>query len=310
MAKTKTKRRFRLLDGILCVVAVLAIAAASCYFLAADGSALNDYTIAEDYSITGTLAKAALTGEETEVTAPEINRLLKDNISASTEGVQQILVKPSGTENEIEFCIMAQAKGHTWVLSGKGTLIVETEDETVTAFIFSPEKLRLGKLPLSRSLFFSLLQPDILPDGVTVSDEKLSLSASLVPASLAAFRVSENAFVFRPKGPLDQLMDKIDDFAQKTPEEQNEAWNELQQELTEQAEQALAQGSEAFEQFKQQLQEQFSSLDTDQLFSELESGFQSAAGEVESFVEQNGDKISDAVQDFLDALQSETATQG
>ena len=164
--------------------------------------------------------------------------------------------------------------------------------------------MQIGKLPLSRRLFFSLLQPDQLPDGITVADEKMYFSASLLPVSLASFRVSETAFVFHPKGPLDQLMDKIDDFAQQSPEEQSQSWQELKQELTRQAGQALEEGKDAFEAFRQKIQEQYSSLDTEQIFSEIESGLQSAAGKVESFVQQNGDKISDAVQDLLDALQS------
>ncbi len=310
MTKTKKLRRFNWLDGILCAVAVLAIAAATCYFLAADTGAASGYSISDGDNVTVTLAKSALTGTETEISAPDLNRLLQKNISSDSSGVQQILLKPSGTENEIEFCITARAKGHSWVISGKGTLLAQTEDDTVTAFVFAPEQLRLGKLPISRNLFFSLLQPDQLPDGITVSDGKLSFSSSMIPASLAAFRVSEKAFVVRPKGPLDQLIDKIDDFAKDTPAEQSEAWKELKQDITEQAEQALAQGSDAFEQFKQTIQQKYSSLDTDQIFAEVESGLQSAAGKVEDYVDKNGEQIASAVQKFLDALQSSSSSQG
>lgn len=309
LSKAKKARRFSLLDGVLCAVTALAVTLSVCYFLAADGSAAGGYTVAEDDNAVSSLAKAALTGTETELSASQINRLLQKKLNAVDSSVQRILVRPSGTENEIEFCITVRAKGRSWVLSGEGTLLAEAEGETVEAFVFSPEKLRIGKMPLSRRLFFSLLQPDRLPDGISAADGKLSFSASLMPASLASFRVSKTAFVFRPKGPLDQLMDKIDDFAQQSPEEQSQSWQELKQELTLQAEQALAGGKDAFDAFKQKIQEQYSSLDTEQIFSEIESGLQSAAGKVENFVQQNGDKISDAVQDFLDALQSRASSE-
>lgn len=304
MSGTKKKRRFGLLDGILCAVLLLTAAAAGCYFLAADRSAAEGYSVEENDHAVTLLAKAALTGEETELSAAQMNRLLQKKIDTSASCVQQILVRPSGTENEIEFCITVRAKEHDWVVSGRGTLLAETENNTVKAFVFSPEKLRLGRLPVPRSLFFSLLQQDILPDGITAADGKLFFSASLVPASLASFRVTGTAFVFRPKGPMDQLMDKIDDFVRQSPEEQSQSWQELRQELAEQAEQALAEGKDAFDAFRQKLQEQYSSLDTEQIFSEVESGLQSAADTMEDFVQQNGDKISDAVQNLLDALQS------
>lgn len=300
MNKTTKPRRFGLLDGILCVVAALAIGVASCYFLAADGSAVSAYTVAQSDNVMVSLTKAALTGIETEVSAPELNRLLQTKLSASPSGIQQILLKPSGTDNEIEFCITARAKGHSWVLSGKGTLLAKTEDNTVTAFVFAPEQLRLGKLPVSRNLFFSLLQPEQLPDGITVDDGKLSFSASLMPVSLSSFRVSDQAFVFRPKGPLDQLMDKIDDFAQKEPGKQSQTWQELQQQITEQTEQALAQGTDAMEQLRQKMKEQYPSLDIDRIFSGVESSLQNAASQIG----QNSDKVASAVQNLLDALQS------
>lgn len=304
MSRAKKARRFSLLDGILCAVTALAVTLSVCYFLAADGSAAGEYTVAEDSNAASSLTKAALTGTETELSAAQMNRLLQERLNKTDSGVQQILVGTSGAENEIQFCITVRAKGRSWVLSGEGTLVAEAKDKTVDVFVFSPKKMQIGKLPLSRRLFFSLLQPDQLPDGITVADEKMYFSASLLPVSLASFRVSETAFVFHPKGPLDQLMDKIDDFAQQSPEEQSQSWQELKQELTRQAGQALEEGKDAFEAFRQKIQEQYSSLDTEQIFSEIESGLQSAAGKVESFVQQNGDKISDAVQDLLDALQS------
>jgi len=308
--KTKKKfRRFGLLDGILCVAAVLAIAAASCYFLAADSSAAARYTVAADDTATVSLAKASLTGTETEISSPEINRLLQQKLSASSSAVQQILMKPSGTANEVEFCVTARAKGHSWVVSGKGTLLAKSESDTVTAFVFSPEQIRLGKLPIPKNLFFSFLNQEQLPDGITAADGKLTFSASLVPASLSAFRVSEKAFVFRPKGPLNQLMDRIDDFAKKTPGEQDQAWNELKQQISEQAEKALAQGSDAFEKFKETIQEKYSSLDTDQIFSGVESGLKEASGKAQDYIDKNGKQIASAVQNFLDALRSSTSSQ-
>lgn len=302
MTRAKTRKRFGLLDGILCALAVLAVAAAVCYFLASDAGAVRRFSVAGDAGPDGKLTQAALTGKETELSAPEINRMLGAALEKLDSPLKQLLVAPSGTENEIEYCMTVRYWGHDWVVSGKGTLLAKTENGTVTAFLFSPEQVHLGKLPISKALFFSLIGRGGLPDGVSAEDGKLSFSASSVPVKLEAFHVSKTAFVFKTKSPLDQLIDKIDEFVKKKPDEQQASAQELKELLSEQAKQALAQGSEAFEAFRETIEENFSALDVEQIFSAVEDGVQQASGSIDQFVEQHGDEIASAAQDLLDAL--------
>ena len=213
----------KVLTRILIVLAVLAallcVAAGVLYFLAVTDDNAGKYEAAPSTDIVEPAVKAALTGQETEISQEQLNGFFsyyiqENGLTLAGHQVKKLYLQLGGTPGEVGLYMVCEGLGRDLGITARGQMVYL---EASREFSLQISELKVGRLKVPASWGLGWVS-EKLPEGMETQDDTLIIGSDMLqiplgdlqaPLSLDGFRTEEGKAFVKVSGAMDALTEYV-----------------------------------------------------------------------------------------------------
>lgn len=213
----------KVLTKILIVLAVLAallgITAGVLYFLATTDDNAGKYEVEPSTDIVEPAVKAALTGQETEITQDQLNGFFsyyiqENGILLAGHQVKKLYLQLGETPGAVSLYLVCEGLGKDLGITAQGQIVYL---EAGKEFSLEISEMKVGRLKVPASWVLSWIAPK-LPEGMETQDDTVIIGSQLLqiplgnlqtPLSLDGFRTEQGKAYVKVSGAIEALQEYL-----------------------------------------------------------------------------------------------------
>lgn len=209
----------KILIALAVLVVLLGIAAGVLYFLATTDDNAGKYEVEPSTDIVKPAVKAALTGQETEITQDQLNGFFsyyirENGLTLAGHPVKKLYLQLGETPGAVSLYLVCEGLGKDLGVTAQGQMIyLEASQE----FSLRISDMKIGRLKVPASWVLSWVSPK-LPEGMKTQDDTVVIGSQLLriplgdlqtSLSLDSFRTEQGKAYVRVSGAIEALQEYL-----------------------------------------------------------------------------------------------------
>lgn len=188
----------KILIVLAALVVLLGIAAGVLYFLATTDDNAGKYTVEPSTDVVKPAVKAALTGQETEITQDQLNGFFsyyiqENGLTLAGHQVKKLYLQLGETPGAVSLYLVCEGLGKDLGITARGQIVYL---EASREFSLQISDLKVGRLKVPVSWALSWISPK-LPDGMETQGDTVIIGSQLLQIPLGDLQTSLSLDGFR-----------------------------------------------------------------------------------------------------------------